>query len=202
MRDQKTPLKESSRSPALNRKSNSGETPAKKPAQLLKKTSTAEGTSKKSIDLSSVSEISDIHRDDETAEIVMQAFDPSPSVGSVSPDLSFSSEITGDDGSFLLDTCDSSKPGNSKIGFLDAKFSANLLTAARARVLKSLNVNRQSVKLLERAMNQVDGLHNPPGKRTCSGELASFNIHLYLFILLIWILAIENCRVDPIAALL
>ncbi|KAI6683853.1 hypothetical protein NL676_029766 [Syzygium grande] len=83
------------------------ETPSKKPVQVLMKGSSVEGTLKKLIDLISVSEISDINRDDETAEIIMQAFDPSPSVGSVSPDLSFSSEITGDDGSFLLETCDS-----------------------------------------------------------------------------------------------
>ncbi|XP_030474589.1 uncharacterized protein LOC115691978 isoform X1 [Syzygium oleosum] len=194
MREQKTPLKESSisRSPSLNRRPKPAEAPPKKPAQVPKKASGGEGTSRKSIDLSSVSEISDVNRDDETAEIVMQAFDPSPSVGSVSPDLSCSSEITGDDGSFLLETCDSNKPGNSKIGFLDAKVSANLLTATRAQVLKSLDVNRQSVKLLERAIaNQVDGLHNPPGKRTYSGELASLNIHLFFFSLLLWILAMS-----------
>ncbi|KAL3749246.1 hypothetical protein ACJRO7_010359 [Eucalyptus globulus] len=119
----------------------------------------------------------------------MQAFEPSPSVGSVSPDLSFSSEITGEDGSLLLGTRDSSEPGNSEIGFLEAKPSANLLTIARAQVLKLLDVNRQLVKHLERAItDQVDGLRNPPGKRTYFGEVASLDIHLFFLSLLLWIL--------------
>ncbi|KAF8017721.1 hypothetical protein BT93_H2808 [Corymbia citriodora subsp. variegata] len=186
----KTPLKESSRSAPPDRRSKPADAPPSKKA--APKSSGVEGTVKKSIDLSSVSEVSDVAHDDESAEIVMQAFDPSPSVGSVSPDLSYSSEITGDDGSFLLETCDSSKLGNSKIGFLEAKVSANLLIAARAQVLNSLDVNHQSVKLLERAiMNGMDGLHNPPGKRTNSSKLASLNAHLFFFSLLLWILAIS-----------
>ncbi|KAK3418091.1 hypothetical protein EUGRSUZ_H04059 [Eucalyptus grandis] len=190
MKEQKTPLKESSRSASLDRRSRPADAPPKKPAQNA--SVGVEGTAKKSIDLSSVSEVSDVAHDDETAEIVMQSFDPSLSVGSVSPDLSFSSEITGDDGSFLLETCDSSKPGNSKIGFLGVKVSADLLTAARAQVLKSLDVNRQSVKLLEGAiMNGLDGLHSPPGKRTYPSKLAALNIHLFFFSLLLWILAIS-----------
>ncbi|KAL3749223.1 hypothetical protein ACJRO7_010336 [Eucalyptus globulus] len=123
------------------------------------------------------------------SQIVMQAFEPSPSVGSVSPDLSFSSEITGEDGSLLLGTRNSSEPGNSEIGFLEAKLSANLLTIARAQVLKLLDVNRQLVKHLERAItDHVDGLRNPPGKRTYFGEVASLDIHLFFLSLLLWIL--------------